>query len=499
MEQTIINAYRIGLLDDSSGGAAAIRFAIEDNTENYRVARPISRKKQKQKGRGLEGIEKVTQLAPEHVNLTWPDQIDVAAVSQVDFKLEVELGSQKRDLLLVHQTRQAQNIIDLVQRSRIAWEDITGVAEARERPPLRPEVQGALEALIKELSINAHHQRQSLKGRKFPFDGSISPSDHLHVLYRAAENETAVSRIMRNKKFLVPSQGDELALLEAEARTRQRHRERAREHDKKEELLDAKKGPDGNSARSAPVQSDMENQAGTKTHCLPAPMQCSAAMTTTAEDLCVHPAYPPLAHPSVQHDACMDAGGMGPTLDVDPTLDANPTLNAGLTPDSDPTPSSPIINVNPAPPHPTQAPTTHVPARSDSAIGESEDNALTIEDGDIESAAKSDDAVGSNLASNCAFHKEQGKPTPRPRPIYRRGEVAGRRTEGHRLTKDVAPTLKKRQASHSVSSTDSYGGHTANGKPDRKRRQLGEDNAGLPGNIHFQFQEDDDTIFSQLA
>jgi hypothetical protein len=80
----------------------------------------------------------------------------------------------------------------------------------------------------------------------------------------------------------------------------------------------------------------------------------------------------------------------------------------------------------------------------------------------------------------------------------------------------MAPTLKKRQASHSVSSTDSYGGRkyhlyetpiqaltppidTANGKPDRKRRQLGEGNAGLPGNTHFQFQEDDDTIFSQLA
>jgi hypothetical protein len=68
-----------------------------------------------------------------------------------------------------------------------------------------------------------------------------------------------------------------------------------------------------------------------------------------------------------------------------------------------------------------------------------------------------DDEMGSNLASNFAFHKEQGKPTPRPRPIYRGGEVTGRRMEGHRLTKDAAPTLK-RQASHSVSSTDSYGG-----------------------------------------
>jgi len=135
MEQTIINVYRIGLLDDSSGGAAAIRLAIEDNTESYQVAHPISRKKQKQKGGGLQGIEKFTQLVPEHVNLTWPDQIDVATVSQVDFKLEVELGSQKRDFLLVHQTHQAQNIIDLVQHSCIAWKDITGIAEARQCPP----------------------------------------------------------------------------------------------------------------------------------------------------------------------------------------------------------------------------------------------------------------------------------------------------------------------------------------------------------------------------
>ncbi|KAG2744672.1 hypothetical protein P692DRAFT_20877622 [Suillus brevipes Sb2] len=102
---------------------------------------------------------------------------------------------------------------------------------------------GVLEALIKQLSINAHHRRQSLKGKKFPFDDSISPSDHLHVLHRAVENETDVSRIMRNKKFLVPSQGDKLTLLEAEARTRQRHQEHAREHDKKEELLDINKSP----------------------------------------------------------------------------------------------------------------------------------------------------------------------------------------------------------------------------------------------------------------
>ncbi|KAG2104270.1 hypothetical protein BD769DRAFT_1676257 [Suillus cothurnatus] len=183
------------------------------------------------------------------------------------------------------------------------------------------------------------------------------------------------------------------------------------------------------------------------------------------------------------------------TRQLSPTLYL--TLDSDLTPDSDPTPSSPIISVNPAPPHPTQAPTTHVPARSDSAIGESEDNSVTIEDSDIESVAKSGDEVESNFTSNCAFHKEQGKPTLRPHPIYRGGE-------------GVAPTLKKRQASHSVSSTDSYGGrkyhlyetpiqaltppiYTANGKPDRKRRQLGE------GNTHFQFQEDDDTIFSQLA
>ncbi|KAG1818592.1 uncharacterized protein BJ212DRAFT_1479593 [Suillus subaureus] len=376
MEQTIINTYQIGLLDDSSGGAAAICLTIKDNTKNYRVACPILRKKQKQKGRGLEGIKKVTQLVPEHVNLTWPDQIDIAAISQVDFKLEVKLGSQKHDLL-VH--------------SCIAWEDITGVAETHKcpPPPLCPEVQGVLEVLIKELSINTYHQHQPLKDKKISFDDSISPSDHLHVLHRAVENETAISHIMRNKKFLVPSQRDKLMLLEAEARTCQRHWECAREHDKKEELLDANKSPDGNSARSTPVQSDIDNQAGTKTRCLPAPIQCSAAMITTAGCR----GY----GPHLRHDHLMP-----PTLDVDLTLDANLTLDA-----------DPTLDVN--------------------------------------------------------------------------------------LTVDVAPTLKKHQASHSVSSTDSYGGYITNGKPDRKRRQLSEDNASLPGNTHFQFQEDDESIFSKLV
>jgi hypothetical protein len=147
LEQTVINAYRIGLLDDDRGGAAAIRLAIQDNTEKYRVVRPTSRKKLSKLT--LEGAGTAVQLTPDHVNLTWPDHIHDVVVPQVDFDLEVELRSHKRDFLRVSQAHQAQNIINLVQNSRIAWEDTTGVVELRDCPPLRPQVQDALEVLIK--------------------------------------------------------------------------------------------------------------------------------------------------------------------------------------------------------------------------------------------------------------------------------------------------------------------------------------------------------------
>ncbi|KAG2351256.1 hypothetical protein BDR07DRAFT_1386325 [Suillus spraguei] len=448
MEQTIISMYRIGLLDYINGGAAAIRLAIEDNTERYRVPCPLSRKKQKLKSQVLGATDQAVQLVSGHMNLTWPDQI-VAAVLQIDFKLEVELESQACNSLLVHQTCQAQKIIDLVQNSRIAWVDTTSTVEAREHPPFM------------------------VKFRK-----------HYKYSLRAAEGEGFASRILKNKKFLVPSEEDEIILLEAEARTRQKHQDCAEEHDENEEpsMLNAKKGQDSNGARGAPSQSEAESQSG-------------------AVDLCVHPTCPSSStQPSVQHEACIDfTGSVDSPLDADSTLDNDPTLASDLTLDSDPIPSSPILNANHVLPYPAQGLTSDVSIRSNTDLNASEDSVLTAEDDGIGSAAKSDDELGSNLlASNDVSYKEPGKAILRPRPILCRGKNTGRGTEGHRPTKEVASTSKKHQASHSVSSSDSYG-NTANGKHDKKRRQLNECDAGLSGNAVSQPYEDNDTIFSQLA
>ncbi|KAG2062958.1 hypothetical protein BDR04DRAFT_1123585, partial [Suillus decipiens] len=98
-------------------------------------------------------------------------------------------------------------------------------------------------------------------------------------------------------------------------------------------------------------------------------------------------------------------------------------------------------------------------------------------------------------------HAKQGKAVPRPRPIPPRGEDS-RCTEGHRSSKEA---WNKREASLSLSSTDSYGGNRlmviflpldTNGKPNRKRRQLDEDNVGSSGAALSQLDED---LLTQLA
>jgi hypothetical protein len=144
-EQAVINAYRPELLEDSAGGAAAIRFALEENTASYRVAFPG--------GKRRTTLANAKASNPHLVNLIWPDGLAVnqRALTKAEhsFDLGFELAAHKRDVMRSRQSHQVQAIVNTVQKSPIAWEDTTGAVNVQERPPLRPEVQRALENLVK--------------------------------------------------------------------------------------------------------------------------------------------------------------------------------------------------------------------------------------------------------------------------------------------------------------------------------------------------------------
>lgn len=144
-EQAVINAYRPKLIGDLAGGAAAIRVALEENTASYRVAF--------NGGKRHVAPTDVKASSPRLVNFTWPDglKVDRHALTkvQLSFDLGFELAAHKRDVMCLGQSHQLQAIIDVVQKSPIAWEDTTGVINVQERPPLRSEVRHALENLVK--------------------------------------------------------------------------------------------------------------------------------------------------------------------------------------------------------------------------------------------------------------------------------------------------------------------------------------------------------------
>jgi hypothetical protein len=144
-EQAVINAYRPKLLWELAGGAAAIRFALEENTASYRVAF--------HGGKRQTTLANIKTSSPRLVNFTWPDglEVDRRALTEVgrSFDLGFELAAHKHDIMCLEQSYQLQAIIDAVQKSSIAWEDTTGAVNVQDQPPLRPSVQHALENLVK--------------------------------------------------------------------------------------------------------------------------------------------------------------------------------------------------------------------------------------------------------------------------------------------------------------------------------------------------------------
>ncbi|KAG1799240.1 uncharacterized protein HD556DRAFT_1305486 [Suillus plorans] len=179
------------MLGDLTGGAAAIRFALEESTTPYRVAFCG--------GKRQMILTNVKVLSPCLVNFTWPDglEIDRHALTKIKhtFDLGFELAAHKRDIMCLGQSHQLQAIINAVQKKH---------------PPLRPEVQYALENLVK---------CQSSKSKKQTFQNEVPSSESLAVAYwgsddveEANENNTFITK---NMKFVIPSsQDDDLHLVE---------------------------------------------------------------------------------------------------------------------------------------------------------------------------------------------------------------------------------------------------------------------------------------------
>lgn len=235
-EQAVINAYMPKLLGDLAGGAAAIRFALEENTASYRVAF--------HGGKRQTTLTNVKASSQRLVNFTWPDGLEVNrhALTKAghSFDLGFELAAHKRDVMCLGQSHQLQAIIDAVQKSPIAWEDTTGTVNVQERPPLRPEVQHALENLVKSLNANAYAQRQSSKSKKQASQNEVPSSESLVVAYWSSNMEEANdTSVVKNIKFVIPSsQEDDLCLVEEAKALECKHKLVDRTEDAGKEVVD---------------------------------------------------------------------------------------------------------------------------------------------------------------------------------------------------------------------------------------------------------------------
>ncbi|KAG1806220.1 uncharacterized protein BJ212DRAFT_1485981 [Suillus subaureus] len=163
-EQAVINAYRPELLEDLAGEAAVIRFALEENTALYHVVFPGAKRQ--------TTLTNTKALIPHLVNFTWLDGLAVNqhVLTKVEhsFDLGFESAAHKHDVMRSRQSNQ---------------EDTTGAVNVQEQPLLRPEVQRALENLVKFLNANAYTQCQSSKSKKQVFQNEVPSSETLAAAY----------------------------------------------------------------------------------------------------------------------------------------------------------------------------------------------------------------------------------------------------------------------------------------------------------------------------
>ncbi|KAI6010563.1 hypothetical protein EDC04DRAFT_2905830 [Pisolithus marmoratus] len=200
-EACSISAYRLALLSDMNGGAATLCSKIELETTDYRVNR-VS--KELQQTTLLEKRKRPNKVVVTH---TWPDGLTNDQPVMKVFDLDTELSHHNYTILWESQWGQLQRVINCVETQHIAWDDTTNTVSIRDRPPLAPNVQQALEDLVKELNMNAYVQRCGLQVGDSDQKKRRSGIDMLEVVYRATE-EGASKMFSQKCKFVITSHYD---------------------------------------------------------------------------------------------------------------------------------------------------------------------------------------------------------------------------------------------------------------------------------------------------
>ena len=140
-EQAVVDYYRKPLLLNPNSSAPSIRFLMEQLTKQYII---------KQHTGDVQYRLGPTGLQPPQLPLfTWPDQLrcnEHAMYAQYD--LAEELINAKQLITRAHQTKDLQNMINMLTNSRITWDDNYGLAESHEPPPLDKDVFDALQMLV---------------------------------------------------------------------------------------------------------------------------------------------------------------------------------------------------------------------------------------------------------------------------------------------------------------------------------------------------------------
>ncbi|KAI6008559.1 hypothetical protein EDC04DRAFT_2610904 [Pisolithus marmoratus] len=181
-----------------NGGAATLCSKIELETMDYQVNH-VS--KELQQTMLLEKRKHPNKVAVTH---TWPDGLTNDQPVMKVFNLDTELAHHNYTILWESQWSQLQRVINCVETQCITWDDTTNTVSIRDRPPLAPDVQQALEDLVKALNMNAYVQQCGLQVGDSDPKKCRSGIDALEVVYHVTE-EGASKAFLQKCKFVVTS------------------------------------------------------------------------------------------------------------------------------------------------------------------------------------------------------------------------------------------------------------------------------------------------------
>ncbi|KAF9231039.1 hypothetical protein BU15DRAFT_82890 [Melanogaster broomeanus] len=212
-ESSVVASYRPTLLlYRPKSGAAQLRWSVEEVTELFRV----------QSGRG-GGRMRQTRLddrthmttSDTYVKFTWPDGIYITQRETDKFDLGTELKRLKHNTLFAAQEDQLQRIINMIEGTRLAWQDATGHAHARDRPTIDHTVAQSMKGLIEALNANAYIQRQGTRTRKIDVTRAAQPDEQLHYSVRTIAGEEPAARRTSTSTMILMTKLEQEDLLQA--------------------------------------------------------------------------------------------------------------------------------------------------------------------------------------------------------------------------------------------------------------------------------------------